>query len=293
MSLRTSFKFYESKCVSKHIYAILPFYFSLLPLSCIYNSLDKSIHTISGIKTLVSSSGEGRTLLCLHGWGGSHESFTELREAMRNDNVRIIAPDLPGFGESDDPEFSWSVDDYANFIEELVKELNLSNVLLIGHSFGGRISIKLASRKCEWIDHLYLCASAGLKNREYIKKKIGAWLACIGNAIFSLPVLKSIKSFARKVLYKLLRVHDYEETSGIMRETMMKVIEEDLEGLLDTISQPTDIFWGTKDKITALRDGKIMNKKIVQSNLYTYRGTRHGVHRDRASEIAEIIRKQL
>ena len=255
--------------------------------------MNKSVHTISGIKTLISSSGEGKALLCLHGWGGSHESFTELREAMCSDHVRIIAPDLPGFGESDDPSESWSVDDYANFVEELVKELNLSNVLLLGHSFGGRISIKLASRKCEWIDHLYLCASAGIKNREYVKKKIGAFLACIGNAIFSLPLLKSAKAYARKVLYKLLRVHDYERTSGVMRITMMRVIEESLESLLEAVSVATDIFWGTKDRITSLRDGKIMNKKIVQSNLHIFSGVKHKVHRDRAAEISDVIRREL
>lgn len=241
----------------------------------------------------VSVTGEGKPLLCLHGWGASHESFKELTNVMEKDNLKIISPDLPGFGASVDPPCAWSVDDYADCIEKLVAELGLTDVRLLGHSFGGRIAIKLASRRCSWISHLYLCGAAGIRKPTHWKRSLGIALAETGNAIFKLPGLRIGESAARKVLYKLLRVHDYEKTDGVMRETMIKVINEDLTPLLENITVPTDLFWGEDDKMTPLSDGQLMNTKIVQSTLYTFPGVGHRVHRDKAVEIAVVIRKQL
>jgi len=255
--------------------------------------VEKKIVTIKGIQTNVGFSGEGKPLLCLHGWEASLWSFRELSEALEGVSIQIIAPDLPGFGESSDPPEAWSVDDYADFVEELVKELDLKNVLLLGHSFGGRISIKLASRQAPWISHLYLCASAGVRHPEYWKRTAGVKIAEWGNAIFSLPGLRHFKSAARKCLYKLLRVHDYEKSKGINRETMIKVINEDLTPLLEKITAPTDLFWGEDDHMTPLADARLMNTKIAQSTLRTFPGVRHRVHRERAREVAEVIQEKL
>jgi len=279
--------------------------------------MERRVVTIKGIQTLITMSGEGTPLLCLHGWEATHESFTELREAMKNDSVQIIAPDLPGFGETHDPPHGWTVDEYADFVEELVGQLGLKNVLLLGHSFGGRIAIKLAARQSEkchgerrrtmtstslvsarddknnlWIAHLYLCASAGIRRPRHWKRTMGVKLAEWGSEIFSLPGLLCMKTRAKAILYKVLRVHDYEKARGVNRETMVKVINEDLTEILEKIEVPTDIFWGTKDKMTPYRDGQIMNKKIVHSTLHTFPGIRHRVHRHQAEEIARVIRNQ-
>jgi len=248
---------------------------------------------VHGVSTLVAFAGEGRPLLCLHGWEASHWSFQELEVALKNVPVQIIAPDLPGFGESADPPEAWSVDDYADFIEDLVSELKLKDVLLLGHSFGGRMTIKLASRKRPWIAHLYLCSAAGIKQPRYWRRTVGIFLAECGNKVFSIPGLRSVKPLARKVLYKILRVHDYEKTSGVVRETMIKVINEDLTPLLGKITVETDLFWGEDDTMVPLKDAKLMNKKIVQSSLHTFPGVRHPVHRDRAREIAQHIKQNL
>jgi len=255
--------------------------------------VEKRVFTISGIQTLVTLNGSGRNLLCLHGWGASHESFAELRETMKSDPVRIIAPDLPGFGESGILTRAWSVDDYADHIAELVKILDLTDVFLLGHSHGGRVAIKLASRGYPWISHLYLCAAAGIRRSKHFRRKVGILLASIGKTICSIPGLRTLQPTARKLLYKFLMVHDYERAEGALKETMVRVIDEDMTPLLDRIVVPTDLFWGEDDTMTPLADAIIMNKKIVQSNLLTFAGVRHRVHRDRAGEVAGVIRKAL
>lgn len=254
--------------------------------------VEKKRININGIETLVTIAGQGQDLLCLHGWGASHESFNELREALKNDPVRVIAPDLPGFGESDEPGSAWSVDDYVDFVEALVKEQS-NDVMLLGHSFGGRIAIKLAARDHQQMKHLYLCASAGLRQKRYWKREVGHTVSKIGKSILKIPGLNLMEGVSKKVLYKLLRAHDYEQASPLMKETMIKVINEDLEPYLEKIEVPTDLFWGTDDSMTPVSDGILMNKKIVHSKLHTFKNVRHRVHRDKAESIADVIRENL
>ena len=61
-------------------------------------------------------------LVCLHGWGGSKESFTELRAVLKGEPIEILTPDLPGFGKEPEPKKPWTTDDYANWVEEWIKE---------------------------------------------------------------------------------------------------------------------------------------------------------------------------
>ncbi len=246
-------------------------------------------------------------LLCLHGWGGSKESFDELRAVLDGEDVKILTPDLPGFGSEPEPPRPWNMDDYADWVEDWVQKTlrplptealakagtpyALSPLLLLGHSHGGRIAIKLANRKLP-IAHLYLCAAAGTRHRS-LKRVIGKALARIGGSIFALPGLKRLKSSARTLLYKLLREHDYERASPVMRQTLAKVTAEDLTPLLSTITIPTDLFWGEDDTYTPIQDGQTMHEAIRGSVLHTFESTRHRVHRDRALEIASVIRNHL
>lgn len=247
-------------------------------------------------------------LLCLHGWGGSKESFTELRAALDGEDLLILTPDLPGFGSEPEPDRPWSVDDYADWVEAWFQNqlatwnLKPGTIFLLGHSHGGRIAIKLVTRPSsinrinqstnQPINHLYLCASAGIRHGS-LKKLIGKLLAAIGRAVFSIPGINRLEPLARRILYKLLREHDYERASPIMRRTLAKVTAEDLTPLLASITIPTDIFWGEDDTYTPLRDGRLMHERIRGSVLHTFEGVRHRVHRDRAQEISAVIRSHL
>jgi pimeloyl-ACP methyl ester carboxylesterase len=231
------------------------------------------------------------TLLCLHGWGGSKESFTELREALKGKDIEILTPDLPGFGSEKDPPHAWTVDDYADWIEKKLETRNskLKHLHLLGHSHGGRIAIKLAVRGSLPIEHLYLCAAAGIRHPRHFKRMVGLLLAKTGKFFLSIPGLNKLQPIAKKLLYKLVRVHDYEEASPVMRDTLLRVTAEDLRPLLPFIKIPTDIFWGEDDTMTPVSDGKVMHQHLSGSHLHVYKGIRHRVHRDKAAEIADVI----
>lgn len=235
-----------------------------------------------------------KTLLCVHGWGGTKDSFTELRAALTGTDIQILTPDLPGFGSAQDPPHAWTVDDYADWIEHYMKEQNITEPIhLLGHSHGGRIAIKLAVRGSIPIEHLYLCAAAGIRHPRHLKRLVGLFFAKTGRATLSFPGLHYLQPFAKKILYKLVRVHDYELASPVMRDTLRNVTAEDLRPLLSFIHIPTDIFWGTDDGMTPVADAYLMHKHITGSALHIFQGVRHAVHRDKAPEIAQVIQSHL
>ncbi|MSR87239.1 alpha/beta fold hydrolase [Candidatus Peribacteria bacterium] len=249
-------------------------------------------------------------LLCLHGWGGSKESFTELRAALKDADLEILTPDLPGFGSEPEPAHPWSTDEYADWVVQwLHQQLRITDfglrnqkILLLGHSHGGRIAIKLAARlnsdirnpqSAFPIAHLYLCAAAGIRHPRHIKRIIGLTLAKTGKFFLSIPGLRLLAPLGKKFLYKLVRVHDYEKASPVMRQTLINVSAEDLTPLLHLVTVKTDIFWGSADGMTPLADGLLQSKLILQSELHVFPGVRHDVHRRCAAAIEDVIRKQL
>jgi pimeloyl-ACP methyl ester carboxylesterase len=248
-------------------------------------------------------------LLCLHGWGGSKESFAELRAALAGSGITILTPDLPGFGDEPEPSRAWSIDDYADWVEQWLRtQLSILNsqfsiIHLLGHSHGGRIALKLALRQSTEdlpltanrlpLSHLYLCASAGIHHPRHVRRAIGLILAKCGKALLSVPGLRALSGVGKKILYKLFRVHDFERASPVMRDTMIKVVREDLRPILQTITIPTDIFWGTADRMTPYSDALVMQREIPGAKLHTFPGGTHRIHRDRAQEIAGTIRATI
>ncbi len=232
------------------------------------------------------------TLVCLHGWGGSKESFTELRAALEGSGINVLTPDLPGFGEEPEPKKPWTVDHYAGWVSGFVTHNVKGSFILLGHSHGGRIALKLAARKTLPIEHLYLCAAAGIRHPRHFKRIIGLTLAKSGKALLAVPGLKHLQPLGKKLLYKLVRVHDYEQASPIMRQTLINVSQENLRPLLQTLDVPTDLFWGKQDGMTPFSDALIMERNIPNATLHAYEGVRHRVHRDKATEIAAVIQSQ-
>ncbi len=236
------------------------------------------------------------TLLCLHGWGGSKASFDPLRKALEGTNLEILTPDLPGFGAEPDPPKPWTVEEYAGWVAAWLKanRAGTGPLWILGHSHGGRIAIVIAAKGIVPVDRLFLCAPAiNRKHRYLLRRTIGTALAKTGKAIVALPGLSIAAPMARKMLYKLLRVHDYERASPLMRETLVLVTRQDLSSLLPTIAQDVDLFWGTDDAQTPVADAHFMKTALPRCTLHLYDGTRHAVHKTNAREIAAVIGQRL
>lgn len=255
--------------------------------------MEGQLITANGIRTKVTATGEGTPLLCLHGWAASHESFTELRKALEHDPVRLIVPDLPGCGETEEPPVPWGLPEYVDWLEEIVSTLHVPRFSLLGHSHGGRIAISYAATQPQRLDRLYLCAAAGIYHQRDVTRDVGAFLSRCGHVILGAPGFARLRPLAQKFLRKILRAHDYDTATPMMRATMGRVLAEDMTSHLPMIQVPTEIFWGEDDATTPLSDANLLNKKIVHSRLHVFPSVRHAVHRERAREIAEVLRATL
>lgn len=232
------------------------------------------------------------TLLCLHGWGGSQHSFDELRAALGSTTLEVLTPNLPGFGDEPDPPHPWTIDEYGTWVVDYLRthRQGTGPLFLLGHSHGGRTALKLVATKQLAVDHLILCAPAiNRRHRYLIRRVVGVVLAKAGRTLLSLPGLQRFVPIGRRWLYKLMRVHDYERASPLMQQTLVLVTREDLTPLLPQVHTPTTIFWGEDDRQTPVSDAHLIAAAIPGAALHTYPGVRHGVHRDRAADIAARI----
>jgi len=129
------------------------------------------VRPIDGLQTGVCISGEGKPVVALHGWGGSVQSFWPVAERLAPLGYQVHLIDLPGFGKSDLPPVVWGVADYARFVLAYLEEMHLDRVALLGHSFGGRISLILAAEHPERISRMVLANSAGLRKPLSLKQQ--------------------------------------------------------------------------------------------------------------------------
>lgn len=210
-------------------------------------------------------------IFILHGWESRVEKWRPLKEELEGVDFEVFLPELPGFGETPPPERAWGVSDYAQWVKERLPK----DYFLVGHSFGGRIAIKIAARNPKGLAGLILIDSAGIRPRKQLKRCIFWFLAKSSKILFLLPPFCFFKSCARWMLYKLVGERDYYRAQGVMRMTFKKVVAEDLKKTMKKIKIPTLILWGERDKITPLSDGRLMNSLIKNSLFKIFSDTGH------------------
>lgn len=218
---------------------------------------------INGLSVRYEEAGRGKTLVFLHGWGGRWESWYPVFYPLSK-RYRVVALDLPGFGESEMPKSVWGVTDYAEFVNDFIKKTGLKNVTIIGHSFGGAIAIKYRAEKLVLVD-------AAIIRRKNTNPLL----------IFKhLPIPEKLRN--------LFRGEDY-KNAGKMREIFKKTVVEDLLKEAENIDITTLIVWGEKDRDTPLEDGKILHDKIRNSLLRIFSNCGHFPYLEKPEEFCEIV----
>lgn len=202
------------------------------------------------------------TIIFLHGWRSQKEVWNEvINQVIKLSSHQVYALDLPGFGRSPVPKASWTVEDYAKTVKAFIEKLELKNVVLVGHSFGGRVGIKLASQHPKILFKLVLVDSAGFVDESF-RKKFFSFLSKIAKPIFALAVFNGIK----KKIYQTIGAEDYIATPEL-KNIFLNVVNEDLTEDMKKIHIPTLIIWGEKDKDTPIEFGQKMNSLIPNSEL--------------------------
>lgn len=238
---------------------------------------------INGLNINYIDEGSGQLLLMLHGWGSNIELFKGIIDFAKS-KYHVVAMDMPGFGKSDEPKEPMNVDDYVNFVISFIKELYPSEkeIILLGHSMGGRIIIKLTSGmhdgriKTDFtVPKIVLTDAAGVKPvRSAAQNKRTKRYKFYKSIITKTGIAKAFPG-TLDALQKKFGSADYAAASPIMRQSLVKVVNEDLVPYMPSVTMPALLIWGDLDTATPLSDGQQMEKLMPEAGLAVINGVGH------------------
>ncbi len=183
--------------------------------------------------------GEGpAAVVALHGWARTRQDWQATLEGYD-----ALALDLPGFGATPAPETGWSTSEYADWIGEILADLD--RPVLVGHSFGGRVAVQLAAASPELVRGLVLTGVPLLRQQASGKKPPLAYRV--------VHTLHRRGLVGEDRMEEMRRKHgsaDYRAARGVMRDVLVKAVNEDYTDELDEIRvhrAPVEMIWGEHD----------------------------------------------
>ena len=237
-------------------------------------------------------------LLLLHGWGSSSEHMRPVAEAL-DASYRCHLVDLPGHGASPPPAEPWGVPEHAACLWEYIQQEIQTKVTIVGHSNGGRLALYLASRPTtsDLVRRLILVSPSGVRPerswtvraRSGVAKALKAPVQALPEPVRG-PALDWLRHSA---VWKLLGSSDYNAASGVMRETFVKTVNYHLDDVLDRISAPTLLFWGTDDEAVSRRQMTVLEDAIPDCGLVELPGAGHYGHLEQFDTFLAAVRHFL
>ncbi|MDA8278062.1 MAG: alpha/beta fold hydrolase [Actinomycetota bacterium] len=214
----------------------------------------------------------------LHGWGRSRADFSVIAEKAVAAGFMAARLDLPGFGATPPPETGegtiWYSKAVADAIRDLVCKYGIEEVAVVGHSFGGRIAVQLA--------------------KGIAKESLTLGASCVGFIISGVPLfrpegkkgpslgLRTLKFLVRMRMLPYSRLEkyrsnhgslDYRRAEGVMRETFVKVVNEDYSEQLASIEGiPFVFYWGQDDTAAPLSHAQRGVEMVDMGRLIVVRG---------------------
>lgn len=246
--------------------------------------------TIDGIGVNYEVSGNGRDVLLLHGWGANLQSFAFVRENLEK-HFRVFALDFPGFGQSGEPPVPWGVEEYSAVVRKFIEQLGINEPIIIGHSHGGRTAIRYAAEYP--VRKLVLVDSAGVKPKRSLKYYIRVYSYKTAKHLLSLPGLKRYKEPLLDKFRGKVGSDDYRNATGIMRQTLVRLVNTDLTALMPRIQAPALLIWGEFDTATPLAHGQLMEKLIPNAGLVVLKHAGHWSYVEKPREFLIILNNFL
>lgn len=205
--------------------------------------------------------GSRGNLIFIHGWGGNHSTFKPLLPFLKNYSCYFLH--LPGFNDIPIPE-ALGLNDYALLIMEFIKEKRIERPIIIGHSFGGRIALKMAT------------------------------LASFKIVLVQTPGydLKSFKTRIKLLINRFLGLSfpskDYSSATTLQRQIMKKAFKDTKEIKMEEIQAPTLIIANRSDRVVKFKVAKKMHKQIKSSGIVQI-GSSHFPQLDDPYKLALVV----
>lgn len=238
---------------------------------------------VKGLKAYYQKMGTGKqAVILLHGWGQNTEMMAPIQNHLST-HFTVYNFDFPGFGQSDDLYETWSAEDYKSWLEETIKDLAITNPILIGHSFGGHIAMRYASSN--QVYKLVLLGAAGLKPKRGIDYYAKVYTYKASKQLFKLPIISKYKD---KVKGKF-GSEDYQNTEGNLRSSFVKIVNSFVDDIVSNIQCPTLLVYGDRDDATPLWMGEKLEKLIPNAGLAVFKGQGHYAYYIEASRMNLVL----
>lgn len=225
---------------------------------------DKSV-TVRGQTLHWYESGQGTPLILLHGGGGTGRAFLAQLTYLRDHNIRVLAPDMPGFGRSDWFSGISQVPDIGPLLFEWLDTLKISQCIVGGNSMGGRVALSMASHHPESVTSLIILDSVGLELPEVpvINPLTLPQSGYTSGLVYDTDRYKARTPYrtlddARELNRGRVSFAKYMDDGEIRSDPSLD---------LGRITMPTLLIWGREDHIVPLAYGQALDQSLPDSEL--------------------------
>lgn len=217
-------------------------------------------------------------ILILHWWWGKSDSWKSVAEILYQNQYSVYVPDLPGFWKTP-IEKVYTLELYAELIENFLGQLWLEPVLLLWHSNGGAISATVASRCNRKVKKLILNNSAWVRAnmKRRVKRYVMKPFVFVFKCFSFLPFYEKL----RRIIYSIIWWGDYvnaEKENLFLKSTYLNMIGNDITKTFHNIKLPTHLIWGKTDTFTPLSDASYIRFNIKDSTMEVIEGQWHSIH---------------
>ncbi len=220
-----------------------------------------------------SGTGPPRALL-LHGWRRTKADFARVSELLAARGVPSLALDLPGFGDSPPPQLAGGARHYATLLAPLVTELAAESgpLLVVGHSFGGRVGVCLAARAPAAMAGAVLSGVPLIRDAMPSARPARRYLAIRALARHRLVPASVLESARQRY-----GSDDYRAASGVMRDVLVATVVESYEDELRSVRCPINLLWGDADTVAPLAVAEAAAACSTFARVEVLHGTGHFV----------------
>jgi pimeloyl-ACP methyl ester carboxylesterase len=237
--------------------------------------------------------GSGPPLLFVHGLAGCWQNWLENIPDFARDH-RVVAVDLPGFGNSQMPRDKISIKGYGEFIDRFMDEIGMDAATLVGNSMGGFIGAECAISHPHRVERLVLVSAAGIsieraRNEPLLKlmytgESVAQWATA---RIVGRSKEMAGRPRGRKAIMWFVTPHPerlspelvIEQAKGAGKPGFLPALDAltdyPIRERLDDIKCPTLIVWGKKDLLVPVKDAYVFDKLVPDSRLIVYEDVGH------------------